>query len=957
MPTLSGLAKIGFTDLTLARDALAASAFDPQWFSISASPDRALRWLVRLQEVDPNSIEVALGDARWRDNLLLVLGSSDGLAEFLTRNPAALNSCRDVQSLPSKAAMQKVFSQANDEQELRVAYRELLTQIALFDLAAADVTATVSEIGMQLAVLAGEALERGLELSKQNTASNPQLGSGTSLAVIGMGKTGALELNYISDVDVIFVSESKGVDESAALQLATEWAKGLIRVICEPGIEPPLFEIDANLRPEGAKGALVRSLESHLAYYERWAQNWEFQALLKARPIAGDPELGEAYLRALEPLIWASSAREGFVDSVQRMRERVTENIKPELRDRQIKLGPGGLRDIEFTVQLLQLVHGADDPKLRVRDTLTALDRLSNAGYVGRSDAKIFQSHYRSLRVLEHRVQLAGLKRTHLMPSEPDELRIIARSSKMGDSADELLENWELIKREVRSLHEKLFYRPLLAAVASLEDSALSLSPEQAQARLWASGFKDTAGALRHIGALTKGVSRSAAIQRNLLPVLLHWLSNGANPDSGLASFRAISDSLGDSHWYLRLLRDSAGAAERLSTVLSQSSFVAGLIEKVPDSVAWLDDDDQLQPRALNDLSKEFLAIYGRHESTSDAAKSIRFARRREILRLSLAFVLGIIDILELGGALSDVATATLRAAFDLAKRDIADSEHIEVAIIAMGRYGGRELGLSSDVDVLWVFRDISAGENAHQIASQFPHRISELNEDLRYPFELDAGLRPEGKNGPLIRSLDAYAAYYEKWSDIWETQALVRAEAIAGDPELMNDFDTMAERIRYTAELKEDDLREIRRIKSRVETERLPFGADPKRHAKLGPGSLSDVEWLVQLIQLQNGQRLAALRTPSTVSALQAAVEAQLISENDGADLLAAWQIASSVRTANTLFMGKASDLLPIDRMELEGVARNMGYLPGHGYELENDYLRLTRRARQVFEKLFYPA
>ena len=950
---LTDLARIGFVDLTVARDELAQRGFDAEWFAVAASPDKALRWLGRLVDAHTD-VATKIDDVRVRENLVRVIGLSDGLGEFLVRRPDALSRVVPPDSLPSEQEYVRLFHDADSVEDIRYRYREHLVAIAAWDLAQPDPAVAFPRVGEALADLAGAVLSAAVARAQLITEASPELIAGTRLAVIGMGKAGGHELNYLSDVDVIFVSDSVDVESGDALDLATKWARVVVQTTSEPGFEPALWELDTNLRPEGAKGALVRTLESHLAYYDRWAENWEFQALLKARPLAGDAELGARYLTAVNEFTWSSSTRDGFVDSVQRMRERVSDNIPLDERDVQIKLGPGGLRDIEFTVQLLQLVHGKDDNTVRSRNTLTAIAELSEAGYVGRLEAAGFSDNYRQLRVLEHRVQLLSLRRTHLMPREPDAVRTIARSSGLADTAEGLVSRWDDIKRNVRSLHERLFYRPLLSAVATLPGEGLALSSEQAEARLRASGFSDPAGALRHIAALTVGVSRSATIQRNLLPVLLHWMSEGADPDGGLASFRAISDSLGDSPWYLRMLRDSVGAARRLSLVLSMSKFVAALIERVPDSVAWLDDDGLLTPRSRSVLSAEFGATDLRYTNVDDASRAIRFARRRELLRVALASVLGIITIQDLGRALSDITSATLQALVDLAGRG---ADGIEFAVIAMGRFGGEELGFSSDTDVLWVFRDSGAGDSAHAEAEKMVHDIIRLGEDVRFPLDLDAGLRPEGKNGPLVRSLDAYRAYYDKWSDIWETQALVRARPVAGDPSLCHDFEEMADAVRYTREISEDGAREIRRIKARVETERLPFGADPERHTKLGPGSLSDVEWLVQLLQLQHGTSHPSLQTSSTLDALDACVATGIVSDTDSAALREAWLISSHIRSATTLFMSRSSDLVPLDRRELEGIARILGYSAGQGAQLENDYLRITRRSRQVFERLFFPA
>ena len=486
-----------------------------------------------------------------------------------------------------------------------------------------------------------------------------------------------------------------------------------------------------------------------MAYYERWAPGWEFQALLKARPIAGSVDLGERYAAAVAPFVWRSSKRPGFVESVQRMRERVTDNIPDAEVDRQLKLGPGGLRDVEFTMQLLQLVHGQDDETVRVRSTLEAMDALTEAGYVGRPEAARFGPDYALLRVLEHRIQLRRLQRTHLMPVDEDELRVLARSSGLATGAAALVTRWRSVKLEVRGLHERLFYRPLLSAVAA-SDGGIVLTSTQARDRLGAIGFVDPDGALRHIRALTQGTSRRAAIQRNLLPVLLRWMAEGPAPDRALLAFRRLSDTLGESSWFLRMLRDSSGAAHSLTTVLSESAFLSGLLERFPEAVAWLDEPDTLLvPRPIASLLSEVRATTARHgDDVAAAASLLRSVRRRETLRLGMAATLGRLDVDQLGPALSDITEATLTGALDLARRDAPDG--LEFGVIAMGRYGGRELGFGSDADVLYVYRaDAVPAETASRAAQGIVRELSRLTEDTIYPFDLDIDLRPEGEQRP----------------------------------------------------------------------------------------------------------------------------------------------------------------------------------------------------------------
>src|SRR5690606_9244916 len=453
---------------------------------------------------------------------------------------------------------------------------------------------------------------------------------------------------------------------------------------------------------------------------------------------------------------------------------------------------------------------------------------------------------------------------------------------------------------------------------------------------------------------LTGGVSRRAAIQRTLLPVMLQWFAEGADPDYGLLAFRRLSEDLGEAPRFLRMLRDSSGAAERLTRVLAGSRYVGGLFERIPEAAAWLENDAELRPRPLTELLEETEATIARYAGDADsAAKALRTARRRETLRLSLASMVGVAGVEELGVALSDVTTAILTGALRLARRG---ADELEFGIIAMGRYGGAELGFGSDADLMYVYRATGDdAEGAQKRAEQIVHEIKRLVDDVRLPLELDLGLRPEGKNGAIVRSLESYRAYYARWSLTWEAQALLRARGVAGEEALLEDFTAMADEIRYPASIGPDAVREVKRIKARVESERLPQGADPARHLKLGRGSLSDVEWLVQLWQLQHAHGAPSLRTTSTLHALDAAVELGLVAPDDAERLRAAWLIASRARSALTLWTAQTADVLPSDRRALEGVARLMEYPAHSASRLDDDYLRTTRRARQVFERLFY--
>ncbi|MFB8385817.1 bifunctional [glutamine synthetase] adenylyltransferase/[glutamine synthetase]-adenylyl-L-tyrosine phosphorylase [Microbacterium sp. NPDC055910] len=998
--SLTALARQGFARLAetdallrelqaetgLTRDALTSAA------SAAADPDAALAAIASIGRRDPDSVRALIVDEPGWRALWAVVGASTGFGDFFFRHPEEiLHLAGGASALPTADELRADlldsvgdvdgFAADGDEASwvaLRVRYRRQLARIAAFDLLDESPVDAVPAVAATLADAAGAALEASLSVARTRISTGIA-GAGlfpreqvaaTALAIIGMGKAGARELNYVSDVDVIFVGGADDdtlaeAGESRVVDIATRLAVQTMRGISGFEMEPPLWEVDANLRPEGKQGALVRTLESHLSYYDRWAKSWEFQALLKARPLAGDATLGQAYVDAVLPKVWTSAARENFVDSVQRMRERVTEHIPPAEVPFQLKLGPGGIRDIEFTVQLLQLVHGLADDRIRQRGTLEALEALVTEGYIGRAEAAAFSRDYRELRLLEHRVQLRQLSRTHLMPDDPDDLRILARSSRLAASGDALWKRWEAIKREVRDIHVRLFYRPLLSAVAALpadermlpeEGRALSIS--QAHDRLAAIGFADPASALRHITALTSGLSRKATIQRHLMPVMIRWFADGVDPDYGLLAFRRLSERLGSTHWFLRMLRDSSGAAEHLTHVLSGSRYVADLMEWIPESAAWLDDAALLRPRSAAVLFEEARAIQTRHGTIAAAMRAVRALRRRELLRTAMGALRADSDVADVAAALTNITDVTIQATLRAVRREVVSDEDdaFEFAVIGMGRFGGGELGFGSDADIMYVYRANGVDpQRAQSLAVRIVTALRQHSEDHRMPLDLDAGLRPEGRKGPVARSLDSYAEYYRRWSLSWEAQALLRARGVAGSPDLLADFMTLADDVRYPASADPQGMREIKRIKARVESERLPQGADPARHLKLGPGSLSDVEWLVQLLQLEHAHAVPGMQTTSTLGALSAAREAGLVSAVAAERLTAAWRLASRLRSANTLLSGQTSDLLPTDRKKLDGIGRLLGYPPRAATEVEEDYLGVTRRARRVFEKLFY--
>ncbi|HEX7355048.1 MAG TPA: bifunctional [glutamine synthetase] adenylyltransferase/[glutamine synthetase]-adenylyl-L-tyrosine phosphorylase [Mycobacteriales bacterium] len=983
------LVRLGFREGAGAvLDRLGASEAVVEALAAAADPQLALHALAAVVDAAPDGRDLlrtldAQEGARRRTTL--VLGASIALGEHLVRHPADWHVLCDDEvaaSRPSAYGLRRTLLQAvgappddplpwgsggstaraagpETADALRAAYRR--QQLLL---AARDLTGLlVDDVAAELADLADAALEAALAVA---AAGVPAGAAPARLAVIAMGKCGGHELNYSSDVDVVFVAAPlAGHDEQPALRTATALAEGLIRVCGESGPDGALFPVDPNLRPEGRMGPLVRTLASHRAYYERWARTWEFQALLKARPAAGDLELGRAYCDEIAPLVWSAASRPSFVVDVQAMRRRVEQSVRPQDADRQLKLGPGGLRDVEFAVQLLQLVHGRTDPSLRSASTLDALAALRDGGYVGRGDAFELGDSYRWLRWVEHRLQLWRLRRTHVIPGDPEALRRLARTTDLR-TADEFTAELRRRTTSVRRLHDKLFYRPLLAAVARLPDDVARLSPDKARDLLTALGFADPERALQHLAALTAGVSRTAAIQRTLLPVMVDTFASSADPDGGLLAFRQVSEALGRTPWYLKLLRDEGQAAERLAFVLGTSRYASNLLQRAPDGIRILADDEALAPRERVDVEGAMAAVASRAADSEAAVLACRALRRVELLRIAAADLFGHVDVTEVGRALTATASATIATTLDVARRAVADRMGgpvpLDIAIIALGRLGGAEIGYGSDADVVFVY-DPHPGADEQAAATAARDIAAEVRRLLAVPapdpaIGLDAGLRPEGKQGPLVRSLAAYRGYHARWSSVWEAQALLRAAPLAGDGPLSDRFFVqVADLARYPRHFGDDQAEEVRRLKRRMETERVK-PESRRRDLKLGPGGLSDVEWTVQLLQLRHGYERTELRVTGTLPALDAAVAAGLLAAADAGVLRAAWTGAARARNAITLVTGKTDDVLPEEgSKELEGVARLMHYPPLGGTDLLADLRASFDAAREVTERAFYAA
>src|SRR6266498_4238866 len=524
----------------------------------SANPTLAARALAAIAAASPDPSAFAAELRRrpaLRRRLIAVVAASRSLGRWLAAHPEEVERLAEGRALAAPRSRGELVRQARAAvpasapvaagwSALRRFRRRELLRVAVRDL---DGGAPVDSVGAELANLADACLQAGLELATRAQAApgDPPVG----LAVLAMGKLGGRELNYVSDIDVLFCHEpATGADAELAGKLAGAIARELIAGLGGPNPEGPGFQVDPNLRPEGRNGPLTRTLGSYLTYWDRWAEPWELQALIKVRPAAGDRRLGERFVAEAARRVYPERFDPATVTAVRHMKARVESSRAARAGgELQVKLGPGGLRDIEFAVQLLQLVHGRHDPALRSGTTLVALERLTAAGFVGRADAAQLADAYRFLRTVEHRLQLADERRTHTIPAGAAERSWLARTMRYPEGPEEsALERFEADRRRhavtVRGIHEKLFYRPLLEVFGAVPSG---LDPSNAAERLTALGFANPDRAMAHLRALTAGLTRRAQLLRAMLPVMLTWLADTPDPDGGLTALRLVAERLG----------------------------------------------------------------------------------------------------------------------------------------------------------------------------------------------------------------------------------------------------------------------------------------------------------------------------------------------------------------------------------------------------------------------------
>jgi glutamate-ammonia-ligase adenylyltransferase len=884
----------------------------------SADPARVRDALDRWADAAPGLLDRLEAEPDLAASVVAVLAASRSLATVVRTDPAAL----DVLAAPAAPPPDPA---APFDEVVRWKRRELL-RIAALDLRGArsleDTVAALSE----LAALVLEAAHQRVQ---------PDLEGRGALAVVGMGKLGGRELNYASDVDVLLVGDG----DPDAIERA---GRRLLDLAAR------CFRVDVNLRPEGRDGTLVRSVAGYATYWERWADPWERQALLKAVPVAGDGPLGARWAAAAQDAVWRGPFGPEELRHLRALKVRAEEAVRRRGQaDRDVKRGPGGIRDVEFSVQLLQLVHGRVDEDLRRASTLGALAALEAGGYVDADDAAALAASYRFLRRVEHGVQLEDERQVHAVPEARDDRRRLARvlgyrGQPDAGPTEQLDRDLALHRMQVRAVHERVWFRPLLDALAGTGP----LGEEAAAERLEAFGFTDLERTRQAVRELTRGLTRSSRMMQQLLPLLLGWLSASPDPDLGLLGLRRLASGEARSRALASSFRESPEVARQLALLLGTSRRLGEVLGANPDLIDRLPYPERLQTQQWDALRARARTAMSWRDDRDERQRALQRWQQRHLLGIGARDVLGHASVDVVGADLAALAEASLEAALtDL-------DPQVPFAVVAFGRFGGAELGYASDLDLAFV-HDVAGGEAGTAAATEEAERVAAGL--LRFlggatPAErvwpVDATLRPEGRNGPLSRSLEGWRAYLARWASTWERQAYLRVRAVAGDEALGDALVQHIGEAVWARPFGEEEVREIRRMKVRMERERLAPGEDSEFHLKLGRGSLSDIEFTVQLLQLRH--RLPGART---LGALEALVEAGHLPAQEADVLAEAYRFCERTRNRSYLVVGPG-DSLPLRPEQATPLARSLGFTVAG---LREEYRRVTRRARRIVERRFY--
>ncbi|MCE9545640.1 MAG: bifunctional [glutamate--ammonia ligase]-adenylyl-L-tyrosine phosphorylase/[glutamate--ammonia-ligase] adenylyltransferase, partial [Planctomycetia bacterium] len=974
-----------------------------------SDPDMALTNLARF--VVAARSPLALGSLFERDHdalriLLQIFSTSQHLSDLLVTDPDAYDLLRmtegqpvardallaeivaELSSLVDERAAMAALRRYKRRETLRISYGDIIREQPL-----ATVTAQISHLADAITEAAVRFARRQLEIK----LGVPRVAGGrpARFVLLAMGKLGGVELNYSSDIDLIALFEADGQTDGPRSKTNAEFferlVRDVVRLLSEKTELGQTYRVDLRLRPEGSSGPVAMSIDSALRYYDVVGRTWERQAYVKARPAAGDLDLGQEFLAKLEPWIYRRYLSLADIVGIKALKRRIEQRTRQEgAEQHDVKTGHGGIRDIEFVIQFLQLLNGGDLKELRGGHTLEALGALERVGCLTSQERALLETNYIFLRKLEHRLQIMFDLQTHALPREPEEIRKLAirmdfadaatSGGKGTDAGEVFMADYRQKTVVNRRILDHLLHDAFGDDARTEPEVDLVLDPdpprEQIAAVLGRYGFRDLDQAYRNLMELSREKIRFLSTRRcrmflaAIAPRLLAALGEQVDPDSTLVNLVKVSESLGGKGVLWELFSFNPPTLKLYVELCATSPYLSGLLTSNPGMIDELMDSLMLDKLSGPDeLLHNVAELCRGAENPEPILHSFKNAQQ---LRVGVRDILGKEDIQTTMGALSDVAQALLRQITEIEYRRLAvrlgepvvalgprAGQICELAILAMGKFGGRELNYHSDLDIVFLYE--AEGGTQHRRTSRSGqvtsnrHFFSELGQKiikvasqlgpLGRLYQVDTRLRPTGRNGPLATSLGELARYFaEGEGQLWERLALCRARVVLGNAEVARETLAVVAQAAFDHPWQPGDVEEIIRMRQRL-VESAERG-DLKRAA----GGIVDIEFLSQMLQLRHGHNLPSVRQPNTLDALAALAAEGCIEPEDQQFLARSYRLLRATEARLRLMHTTARDDLPDDPQELEKLARALGRPSGEAL-LEECHV-LTRRNRELFER-----
>ncbi|OGP24780.1 MAG: hypothetical protein A2X99_00310 [Deltaproteobacteria bacterium GWB2_55_19] len=973
----------------------------------SPSPEGALNNLEAIAQETPSPmIDEALKAPLFLERIITIAGSSPFLSGILARNAdffewlflkgglfekkgleAFNEGLKDARLLDDFDSLARALRLYKQKEYLRIGSRDLLGLSELSEVTAeiSNLASACLEAALAFSIRGSKKLY-GEPLYTDDDGSIREAG----FAVMGLGKLGGRELNFSSDIDIIYIytsdkGETTGLDGRAEARISlhaffVKTATLLTKLIGSVTGDGFVFRIDLDLRPEGRSGDVANSLRSAEIYYESWGQMWERAAMIKARHVAGDPALGEAFISMIRPFVFRRYLDFTALDEVKSMKEKIDLSLlrrNPDTID--VKLGAGGIREIEFFCQALQLIHAGKDAEIRERTTLKAIDKLASKGYMKKEEAETLTQGYVFLRELEHRIQIVEGAQSQAIPARKNELERLARMMGFKDMDEKKAGEffWEEYKKTTSAIHEiyrSLFYKSDEGVEVPKEIQLLFLpeiSEMEATETLSALGFKDGTAAYKNLVLIRTGPpfvhlnAKTRVILQKLGPLFLSRVASSPDPDKALNNLERFLSSIGARTTFYSLLAENPLVTDELLKLFGTSEFLSHALIERPEGLDLLLSKELAIPyktrgEVFDTVSKEVYL----HDDYEEKLDALRRVKSQEILRIGVNDVRGELSPRAVSRQMTFMAEAALASAIDISIAELVrrygGPGEARFVVLGLGKLGGGELIYGSDLDVVFVYSDSldtrTGGPKSistHEFFVKLGQRIiSVLTLRTRegFVFNVDTRLRPSGSSGPLVVSKEAFLGYHAGRTQVWERQAIVRARAVAGDLEFGADVLNGLFEIAYAKPLTPEDVDEMYRIRKRMEVE-IAKETPSRYNIKTGRGALVDIEFLAQSLQLRWGLEKKSLRTPYTVKALLRLKKERLLSEKDCSFLKEAYSFYRLLDTRIRIVHDRPEGYLNEGSEELNTLSRRAGYTgPDPGARLLKDYRLFSDKVRELY-------